>query len=279
MKNIYDILVNFKKIPYEFYEWNKEDDVKHVKKMPSIKVSDSALYDIFYNDAVVSKNFLDQIKDKTEIFFGRTVKKVKYACVIYNDDVALSILLNDNGEIIGKSKLLFDEEEDVLKEDVPLKEIDYNVIKKVKKISGLTRREAKIVLLLSKYLDKIHERKKNEEIRYKKENEKVLSKMSEDIYQLEHNLRYILMQVKLNEQNKKYDENIELIDQYIRNFGKFKAIINTDNPYFDYFMILLFMIKTMYSRRTASRSGTIFIFLGRFTIANTISIISNIQIQ
>ena len=79
-------------------------------------------------------------------------------------------------------------------------------------------------------------RLKNEEIRYKKENEKVLSKMSEDIYRLEHNLRYILMQVKLNEQNKKYDENIELIDQYIRNFGKFKAIINTDNPYFDYFM-------------------------------------------
>ena len=79
-------------------------------------------------------------------------------------------------------------------------------------------------------------RLKNEEIRYKKENEKVLSKMAEDIYRLEHNLRYILMQVKINEENKKYDENIELIDQYIRNFGKFKAIINTDNPYFDYFM-------------------------------------------
>lgn len=79
-------------------------------------------------------------------------------------------------------------------------------------------------------------RLKNEEIRYKKENEKLLSKMSEDIYQLEHNLRYVLMQVKLNEQNKKYDENIELIDQYIRNFGKFKAIINTGNSYFDYFM-------------------------------------------
>ena len=78
-------------------------------------------------------------------------------------------------------------------------------------------------------------RLKNEEIRYKKENEKVLSKMAEDIYRLEHNLRYILMQVKINEENKKYDENIELIDQYIRNFGKFKAIINTDNPYFDYF--------------------------------------------
>ena len=166
MKNIYDILVNFKKNPYEFYEWNKEDDVKHVKKMPSIKVSDSTLYDIFYNEVKISKNFLDQIKDKTEIFFGRAIKKVKYACVIYNDDVALSILLNDNGEIIGKSKLLFDEEEDVLKEDVPLKEIDYNIIKKSKKISGLTRRETKIVLLLSKYLDKIYENKKSDEIKY-----------------------------------------------------------------------------------------------------------------
>ncbi len=196
MKNIYDILVNFKKIPYEFYEWNKEDDVKHVKKMPSIKVSDSTLYDIFYNDAVVSKNFLDQIKDKTEIFFGRTVKKVKYACVIYNDDVALSILLNDNGEIIGKSKLLFDEEEDVLKEDVPLKEIDYNVIKKSKKISGLTRREAKIVLLLSKYLDKIYENKKNDEIKYMYF--ECFNKVEEDNEKAYKNLKNEVLKANLN---------------------------------------------------------------------------------
>lgn len=196
MKNIYDILVNFKKIPYEFYEWNKEDDVKHVKKMPSIKVSDSVLYDIFYNDAVVSKNFLDQIKDKTEIFFGRTVKKVKYACVIYNDDVALSILLNDNGEIIGKSKLLFDEEEDVLKEDIPLKEIDYNIIKKSKKISGLTRREAKIVLLLSKYLDKIYESKKNDEIKYMYF--ECFNKVEEDNEKAYKNLKNEVLKANLN---------------------------------------------------------------------------------
>ncbi len=196
MKNIYDILVNFKKIPYEFYEWNKEDDVKHVKKMPSIKVSDSTLYDIFYNDAVVSKNFLDQIKDKTEIFFGRIVKKVKYACVIYNDDVALSILLNDNGEIIGKSKLLFDEEEDVLKEDVPLKEIDYNIIKKSKKISGLTRREAKIVLLLSKYLDKIYENKKNDEIKYMYF--ECFNKVEEDNEKAYKNLKNEVLKANLN---------------------------------------------------------------------------------
>lgn len=196
MKNIYDILVNFKKIPYEFYDWNKEDDVKHVKKMPSIKVSDSALYDIFYNEVKISKNFLDQIKDKTEIFFGRTVKKVKYACVIYNDDVALSILLNDNGEIIGKSKLLFDEEEDVLKDDVPSKEIDYEVIKKPKKINGLTRREAKIILLLSKYLDKIHESKKNDEIKYMYF--ECFNKVEEDNEKAYENLKNEVLKANLN---------------------------------------------------------------------------------
>lgn len=196
MKNIYDILVNFKKIPYEFYEWNKEDDVKHVKKMPSIKVSDSTLYDIFYNEVKISKNFLDQIKDKTEIFFGRTIKKVKYACVIYNDDVALSILFNDNGEIIGKSKLLFDEEEDVLKDDVSLKEIDYNVIKKPKKISGLTRRESKIVLLLSKYLDKIHESKKNDEIKYMYF--ECFNTMEEDNEKAYENLKNEVLKANLN---------------------------------------------------------------------------------
>lgn len=196
MKNIYDILVNFKKIPYEFYEWNKEDDVKHVKKMPSIKVSDSALYDIFYNEVKISKNFLDQIKDKTEIFFGRAIKKVKYACVIYNDDVALSILLNDNGEIIGKSKLLFDEEEDVLKDDVPSKEIDYEVIKKPKKINGLTRREAKIVLLLSKYLDKIHESKKNDEIKYMYF--ECFNKVEEDNEKAYKNLKNEVLKANLN---------------------------------------------------------------------------------
>ena len=196
MKNIYDILVNFKKIPYEFYDWNKEDDVKHVKKMPSIKVRDSALYDIFYNEVKISKNFLDQIKDKTEIFFGRAIKKVKYACVIYNDDVALSILLNDNGEIIGKSKLLFDEEEDVLKDDVPSKEIDYEVIKKPKKINGLTRREAKIVLLLSKYLDKIHESKKNDEIKYMYF--ECFNKVEEDNEKAYKNLKNEVLKANLN---------------------------------------------------------------------------------
>lgn len=77
---------------------------------------------------------------------------------------------------------------------------------------------------------------KNEEIKYKKENYNVLTKMVDDIYRLEHNLRYILMKIKFEIQDKKYDECLELIENYTKNFNKFKTIINTENPYFDYFI-------------------------------------------
>ena len=39
MKKTYDILVNYHKIAYEFYDWNKTDDVKHIKVIPTFKVS------------------------------------------------------------------------------------------------------------------------------------------------------------------------------------------------------------------------------------------------
>ena len=109
---------------------------------------------------VIDKPF--SIRADTLIFYERSTQRFHIG--YYDGELFISYI--DNGEIIGKSKLLFDEEEDVLKEDVPVKEIDYNIIKKSKKISGLTRREAKIVLLLSKYLDKIYENKKNDEIKY-----------------------------------------------------------------------------------------------------------------
>ena len=46
MKNIYDILVNFKKIPYEFYEWNKEDDERGCRKI--IRLDDRVMPSLYH---------------------------------------------------------------------------------------------------------------------------------------------------------------------------------------------------------------------------------------
>ena len=75
---------------------------------------------------------------------------------------------------------------------------------------------------------------KNEEVKYKKENYVILSRMSDDLYRLQHNLRYILMKIKYCLKDQEYDKCLNLVDSYVDKLSKFKTFINTDNPYFDY---------------------------------------------
>ena len=75
---------------------------------------------------------------------------------------------------------------------------------------------------------------KNEEVKYKKENYVILSRMSDDLYRLQHNLRYVLMKIKYCLNDQEYDKCLNLVDSYVDKLSKFKTFINTDNPYFDY---------------------------------------------
>lgn len=77
---------------------------------------------------------------------------------------------------------------------------------------------------------------KTEAMKYKKENYKTLSKMSEEIYQLDHNMRYLLMMLKYAITKKNYEESLLLIDDYIKKYDKFKILINTNNSYFDFLL-------------------------------------------
>lgn len=77
---------------------------------------------------------------------------------------------------------------------------------------------------------------KTEAMKYRKENYKTLSKMSEEIYQLDHNMRYLLMMLKYAITKKNYEESLLLIDDYIKKYDKFKILINTNNPYFDFLL-------------------------------------------
>ncbi len=168
MKNVYDILVNFKEKPYEFYEWDNTDSINHVKKIPSFKVNDLTIYEIMNYDVNMSREFLESILDKTEIFSDREIKKIPYACIVFNDEFALAIILDKSGRVVGKSKLLFDESDDVVisGKGLDIHNIEYSIIKKKKVNLKFTRKESKIVMLLEKYLNKILENKKYDELKY-----------------------------------------------------------------------------------------------------------------
>lgn len=168
MKNTYDILVNFKKNPYEFYEWEEEDNIKHIKKIPSFKVNDKIMLDFIKNDAIVSNDFLKQIDYKTEIFSGKLVKKIKYSCILYSNREVIALLFDDDGLTVGKSKLLFDESDDILKNGYKDNniEIEYKLFKKNSYNNLLTRKEYQDSYLLLNYIEKIYNKKSIDELNY-----------------------------------------------------------------------------------------------------------------
>ena len=43
MTYIYDILLNFKEELIEFYDWNKNDNIIHIRKIPLLKISNGHL--------------------------------------------------------------------------------------------------------------------------------------------------------------------------------------------------------------------------------------------
>ena len=168
MKNVYDILVNFKKRAYEFYEWNKEDDIEHIKVIPSFKVSSKCLYDFINYRVKMDEDFLNQIYGKSETFNNHLIKTIDYACILHNDDVCLAVEFNSDGNLIGKSRLLFDEEEDVISQSSNLDEITLSYIIEDKTIidKKYTRKELNTVSILERYLDNLYNKKEEDEIKY-----------------------------------------------------------------------------------------------------------------
>lgn len=168
MKKTYDILVNYQKIAYEFYDWNKTDDVKHIKVIPTFKVSDKCLQDFYNYDFMVDRTFLDMIKDKTEIFIKGLTVKEPYACVLFSSYSALSFKFDKQGNVIGKSNLLFDEADDIITTFYSLEEtkINYKVTNMEKLNSFYTRYESKMIDDLINYLKQIQKNSNDYETKY-----------------------------------------------------------------------------------------------------------------
>lgn len=67
MNYIYDIVVNFQKNYYEFFEWQKEDKIKNITRLPIYKVSDSDIQALKYNRVTIDSDLLNKIKEDTKI--------------------------------------------------------------------------------------------------------------------------------------------------------------------------------------------------------------------
>lgn len=115
MNYIYDIVLNFNKDYFEFYEWKKSDKIINVKKIPAFKVNSEVLNSFKYNEVVVDKEFLDKIFDLT-LFYSKC--NYKYMCLLSDTNETIGVMFNSSGELIKRSSLVIDEEDEVNEEVV-----------------------------------------------------------------------------------------------------------------------------------------------------------------
>ena len=166
----YDILLNWTKDERlkEFYEWNLEDDLEHIKKMPIIRISESFLKDLLTSKIKIDKSFLSKIKYKTESYFHNEIDVIDYAVIVTTLRKALALELDNEGNVMYKSNLLIDEEEEVLEigEELVVMDIPYKIISKNNKVSYLTRKEEEEKKFLTKEIKKIKKNKEESKLNY-----------------------------------------------------------------------------------------------------------------
>lgn len=153
MNFIYDIVLNFNKDYYNFFEWNKRDNIINIKKIPLLVVDNDTFKIMKYDNVTVAKSFIDCIKDKTYTY---NRQKIGPACLISNSKEVIGLLFNDNGVLIKRSSLLLDEEEEVLDEIYSDEIFNIEIIKfrKVKADININRSQKEKMEFLIKYISK-----------------------------------------------------------------------------------------------------------------------------
>lgn len=132
MNYIYDILVNFCDKPYDFYDWNLDDTIEHIRKIPLFHVSSIVLKELKECRIVIREEMMEKLNNKTEIFAKKGIELIPYACLFSDGMEVLAIEFNHQGVSTFKSKLLLEEEEEVLEvvSRVPESEMSYTMIEK-----------------------------------------------------------------------------------------------------------------------------------------------------
>ena len=134
MNYIYDIILNFNEEFYDFYEWNNNDNVINVRKIPVLKVDENTYVSLRNNKIQVSMETIDSLKKNFSLYNEKIEGNI--ICLITNGMSAFGVMFNNNGYLIKRSSMLFDEEEEVIDESENIKEVKIEFVKNEKQKSN-----------------------------------------------------------------------------------------------------------------------------------------------
>ena len=156
MQYYYDVLGNFSEYILKFYEWESNDDIVNIKKIPFIKISKEDMRVLLsYSVILEMDNIVKNNKDKTNYLLFST------GCD------ALMVELNQEGKIIYYSSLLIEDELEVneLAHSMNTIKLKFKVLDKIKILSDYRQGE-KAKNLIFHELKKIKDNDNKDECLY-----------------------------------------------------------------------------------------------------------------
>lgn len=169
MVYIYDILVNFSdSYLYDFYEWGLNDEIENLKKIGLFRISMETMDDLIDNKVQVTEEFLVKIFRTCEAYTKNSIQVIPYACLFSDGSRVLAVEWNSKGISECKSKLILEEEEDVLEVvmDSSPYDFSYQIVRAEKKRYFLTRKELKMKRYLISEINESYEDKKYEKLKF-----------------------------------------------------------------------------------------------------------------
>lgn len=166
MNYIYDVVLNFNKEYYDFFEWNEEDNFLHLKKIPIIRISTKELILFLTKKIKLNEDIIKSIENKTETYKFNDYNN--YFCILSDNINSIACEFNKNGNLLKISSMLLDEENEAndLSKKLPLTKLNLTIIKDNKKQNFKTREEIMKEKFVKKQIKNIFENQKYELLDY-----------------------------------------------------------------------------------------------------------------
>ncbi len=164
MDYYYDVLLNFQDSYSMFYEWDSEDVIDYVKKIPLFHVDAKTIVNMISKKIKIDQELMNLIENKTKLKGNNTLK---YTSIFSDGKNSIALEFNDEGISLSKSSLILEDELNIneFMYNIALRKINYQIISD-DNYEIETRQDLKIKKILKLEIDSIYNNKEYSKLKY-----------------------------------------------------------------------------------------------------------------
>lgn len=158
MNYYYDLILNFAEENIPFYEWDDNDNLEYIEKIPLFKITEKDMATLLENNIKVNNEFLENIKDKTRIKVAGVLNAIEYASIFTDAKSALALEFSKEGNVIARSNLMLEDDLNVIEMSFSLKNknISYEVLEQIE-VNHPLREITKMKHVIKNEITKLYE--------------------------------------------------------------------------------------------------------------------------